>query len=61
MRADDLRLLCAPGSQGPDVAGRRGHITDEVKQVPGVSGTPLDDGLIRAAIAEAGCEVATTI
>ncbi|WP_276615655.1 hypothetical protein [Streptomyces sp. A1136] len=43
------------------MAGRRGHITDEVKQVPGVSGTPLDDGLIRAAIAEAGCEVATTI
>ncbi|MFJ2595188.1 heavy-metal-associated domain-containing protein [Streptomyces erythrochromogenes] len=52
-----------------------GHVTEEVKQVPGVSdvivdlsahavtvsGAPLDDRLIRAAIVEAGYEVAAAI
>ncbi|MFE9633541.1 heavy-metal-associated domain-containing protein [Streptomyces sp. NPDC006463] len=52
-----------------------GHITEEVNQVPGVSGVvvdldaqavtvsgaPLDDRLIRAAIVEAGYEVAAAI
>ncbi|MEU9178294.1 heavy-metal-associated domain-containing protein [Streptomyces sp. NPDC048550] len=51
------------------------HITEEVEQVSGVSGvvvdldthsvtvsgTPLDDRLIRAAIVEAGYEVAAAI
>lgn len=38
-----------------------GHITEEVKQVPGVSGTPLDNRLIRAAIVDAGYEVAAAV